>query len=77
MTIEPLPLTHADILSRAETFVDDYARISGGKERLLIYGIQFDKVYEELIYPTFGIELDESADLGFDDTGQKIWFFRH
>ncbi len=28
-------------------------------------------MYEEVIYPDFGIELQEGLDLGFDDSGKK------
>jgi hypothetical protein len=60
-------------VARAEVFVDEFTRILGGKRDLVKNGLQFDRVYEEVIYPNYGIGLDEETDLGFDDAGRKIF----
>jgi hypothetical protein len=70
--IKPPPFTSEDIVARAEVFVDEFTRILGGKRELVRNGLQFDRVYEEVIYPNYGIGLDEKTDLGFDEAGRKI-----
>jgi hypothetical protein len=67
------PFTSEDVMARAEAFVDEFTRTLGGKLELVRNGLQFDRVYEEVIYPNYGIELDEGTDLGFDDAGRKIF----
>src|SRR5262249_12484155 len=43
-----------------------------GRADLVTRGLRFDDVYDDIIYPHYGIELDESRHLGADDAGKKI-----
>ena len=58
------------IQDRAAKLSIDWARSVPLDEALL--GLSFDSIYEEVIYPDFGVELVEGADLGMDETGKKI-----
>jgi hypothetical protein len=62
---EQLTLAYAEQLTLA------YAEQVGLEAARL--GIRFQVVYEEVIYPDFGIELQEGLDLGFDDSGKKLF----
>ncbi len=69
--IKPEILKTSEIQNRAEQLTLAYAEQVGLDAARL--GISFQVVYEELIYPDFGIELQEGLDLGFDDAGKKIF----
>ncbi len=66
------PLRNDEIVGRAESFIDEFAKLRGGRRGLLTQGLQFDRVYEEFVYPNYGIVLDEKKALGVDETGRKI-----
>lgn len=70
--IKPPQFTNEQIEARAEQFVEEFTTILGGKRNLVLNGLRFDPVYEEVIYPNYGIALDEGKELGFDDDGRKI-----
>lgn len=69
------PFSNEEIVSRAESLIDEYAGVLGGRRELVKYGLQFERAYEELIYPNYGIALDEEENLGVDEAGQKILGF--
>jgi hypothetical protein len=69
--IRPPPFSQAEILERAGRLIDQYCAIVGRSE-LFRWGLHFDDVFEQAIYPLYGIQLDESRDLGTDpQTGKK------
>jgi hypothetical protein len=39
------------------------------------FTINFDHIYDNFIYPNYGISLEEGDDLGYDDNGEKILGF--
>ncbi|MCY2986998.1 MAG: hypothetical protein NTY19_03910 [Planctomycetota bacterium] len=69
-------LTGAPVFSRrhivetAERLSRQYALLV--EPELALMAVSFDAVYEQVIYPDFGIVLVEDEDLGFDDEGKKI-----
>ena len=69
--LKPEVLTNREIQNRAEQLTLDYAEQVGLDEARL--GISFQAVYEELIYPDYGVELQEGLDLGVDESGNKIY----
>ena len=69
--LKPEILKTSEIQNRAEQLTLAYAEQVGLDAARL--GISFQAVYEELIYPDYGIELQEGLDLGFDDTGRKYF----
>lgn len=62
-------ISPAEIIRLAESIGDQYRNAVGNLARL---GIPFDRVYEEVIYPEWEIELVEHIDLGKDSFGNKI-----
>ncbi len=56
---------------RAHEFWGDVKRELGEKY-LLEHGLDFDDVYEAVIYPKHEIAFDDTVDLGVDDSGAKI-----
>jgi hypothetical protein len=68
---KPELLTTGEIQDQAEKLTLTYAEQVGWDAARL--GISFQAVYEEVIYPDFGIELQEGLDLGFDDSGKKVF----
>jgi hypothetical protein len=69
--LKPEILKTSEIQERAEQLTLAYAEQVGLEVARL--GINFQVVYEEVIYPDFGIELQEGLDLGFDDSGKKLF----
>ena len=69
--LRPEILETSEIQERAEQLTLAYAEQVGLEVARL--GINFQVVYEEVIYPDFGIELQEGLDLGFDDSGKKLF----
>lgn len=69
--LRPEILKTSEIQERAEQLTLAYAEQVGLEVARL--GINFQVVYEEVIYPDFGIELQEGLDLGFDDSGKKLF----
>ncbi|HTU24832.1 MAG TPA: hypothetical protein VMF30_05515 [Pirellulales bacterium] len=68
--IRPERLSLSEIAARAKRLTDSYFRACGLP--LDIISISFDAVYDQIIYPQFGIKLYEDHDLGFDEAGKKI-----
>jgi len=69
--LKPEILTNGEIQNRAERLTLNFAEQVGLDVARL--GINFQVVYEEIIYPDYGIEIQEGLDLGFDDAGKKIF----
>lgn len=63
-------LSRKRIISIAESLSDSYAKLYGSLPPNC-FSISFDDVYDSLIYPTYGITLEEGDDLGFHN-GEKI-----
>lgn len=59
------------IIEIAEKVSWSYALLHG-KTPKNYFTLNFDAVYESYIYPTHGINLDETEDLKFDDHGEKV-----
>ncbi len=72
MSIKPPLISQKAIIERAERLINEFVQLRGGKHNVLMSGLCFDRVYEEVIYPNYGIEIDESKELGDDDEGKKI-----
>jgi hypothetical protein len=69
--IKPPPYSSEQVVKQAERLIEDFRAIVG-RSWLLHHGLRFDDVYEQVIYPKYEIELDETKDLGFDEAGKKI-----
>jgi hypothetical protein len=69
--IRPLAATNAAIIQQAEQFTRQFAWTMPSFPAEL-FTINFDYIYENYIYPEFGIELKEGCKLGCDDAGEKI-----
>jgi hypothetical protein len=67
--IRPLPKLRSEIITAAESLSLRYVQELGDWALL---GISFDRFYESVIYPDYGIVLEEDCDLGFDADGSKI-----
>jgi hypothetical protein len=59
------------ILRKAEELWVEYVQAVGA-DHVLTCGIDFDEVYDAVIYPRYGITLVTNKDLGFDDFGEPI-----
>jgi hypothetical protein len=68
--IKAPPYSARQIIQQAEDLTKEYARSVEPEAALL--GISFDAVYEQLIYPKYGIVLVDDQDLGFTDCGDEI-----
>jgi len=66
--------TRDEIIHQAEDLTKRFYRsfYEPGTDTKLI-GINFDVVFETLIYPEYEIVLVENQDLGFDEAGEKIF----
>lgn len=62
-------LSRRQIVNQAERLIRSYFEQVGPD--LARLGISFDAVYEEYIYPEFGIELDEDQELPVHATGEQ------
>ena len=67
--IRPLPKLSSEIIAAAESLSLRYVE---ELRDLALLGISFDRFYESVIYPDYGIVLEEECDLGFDAHGSKI-----
>ena len=67
----PEPMSELRILEKAHQFWLEYVR-EVGPEHVLNCGVDFDKVYDAVIYPKHEITLDKEQDLGLDDFGDPI-----
>jgi hypothetical protein len=67
--IQPLRKSQVEIIQAARFLVRRYVEELGD---IAILGMNFDILYESVIYPDYGIILEEGHDLGFDSDGLKI-----
>jgi hypothetical protein len=67
----PQPMSEEGILNRAHGFWIDIIS-EFGADYLLNVGIEFDEVYEAIIYPEFEVYLEKNVNLGVDDFGEQI-----
>jgi len=65
------PMSKESIRHEAHQLWVDYVQ-EVGPEHVLDYGVNFDELYDALIYPRYEIELDRSQSLGEDDEGNPI-----
>lgn len=68
--IRPPVLSNSAIIRQAERLAERFLRESELPGDML--SISFDAAYERLIYPEYGIVLEEGCDLGVDADGAKI-----
>lgn len=68
---EPPPISKVQILENAHIVWLEYIK-EVGPEYVLRCGVDFDKVYEAVLYPKYEIFLDREQDLGVDDFGDPI-----
>jgi hypothetical protein len=68
--LDPLRLSRRQIVSIAERVTKVYALIHGD-DAFELFSIHFDLVYDELIYPKYGISLEVGDDLGYEN-GEKV-----
>ena len=68
--IEAPPFSDRRIVEAAEELTRNYVRATNPNPAILT--INFDHVYENYIYPIYGIALEEDCNLGQDEQGNKI-----
>jgi hypothetical protein len=68
--IEAPPFSNRRIAQTAEDLTRSYVRATNPDPALLT--MNFDHIYENYIYPKYGIGLEESCNLGHDEQGKKI-----
>jgi hypothetical protein len=68
--IRPLAISRDGIIFQAEELTKKYAWQSNLE--VGVFAINFDAIYEQIIYPDYGIELRDDLNLGFDADGSKI-----
>jgi len=68
--IKAPPFSDRRIVQIAEELTRDYVRVTNPD--LAILAISFDHIYENYIYPKYGIALEEDCNLGQDEQGNKI-----
>ncbi len=69
--IDAPPFSDRRIIQTADELTRNYVRATK-PDPLLPLTISFDHVYENYIYPTYEIRLEEDCDLGCDTQGKKI-----
>ncbi len=67
----PDPMSKLQIQEKAYMFFSEYVR-EVGPEHVLNCGIDFDEVYDAVIYPRYEIIFVKDEDLGVDDFGEPI-----
>lgn len=67
----PEPMSYNQILERAHLFWLEVVK-EFGPDHLLKNGINFNEIYDAVIYPKYEISLDKSVNLGFDEDGDQI-----
>ena len=65
------PVSDREIICTTEGLIRQFQQ-AVGSDRLYRGGLWFDDVYNDVIYPDYGIEIVENAALGFDVHGKKI-----
>jgi hypothetical protein len=68
--VEAPPFSDRRIIQSAEELTKKYVQATSPDPMLLT--INFDHVYENYIYPEYGIALEEDCNLGHDEQGKKI-----
>jgi hypothetical protein len=71
---DPLRLSRKRLIGTAEQISRSYA-LSNGEWPANYFTINFDHIYDNFIYPNYGISLEEGDDLGYDDDGEKVLGF--
>jgi hypothetical protein len=67
--IRPLKRSQAEVIKAAESLT--YRYVEEIKENALL-GMNFDILYEHVIYPDYGVLFEDGCSLGFDADGNKI-----
>jgi hypothetical protein len=67
----PPAMSEQQIRWKAQSIFLEYVR-EVGESYLFSHGIDFDEVYDAVIYPRYEIELVKTEDLGVDDDGTEI-----
>ncbi len=67
---EPEPMSDPQIVDRAQDLFQEYVRVVGEKH-IATCGMDFENIYDVLIYPKYEIAM-EKEDLGQDDDGTEI-----
>ena len=67
----PKPMSEQMIREKALGLFWDYVR-EVGEGYILRYGINFDDMYDAIIYPRYEISLDTKIDLGYDENDEEI-----
>ena len=68
--IEAPPFSNRRIVQTAEELTRNYVQATNPNPAILT--INFDHVYDNYIYPEYGIVLEEDCNLGHDEQGNKI-----
>src|SRR4051812_22864053 len=69
-TFDECRIPKSEIFLAAESLALDYLDLVG-RERASL-GMDFDRVFEELIYPKYEVDLIDNIDLGRDEFGKRI-----
>lgn len=67
----PEPMSKLQIIERSHQFWLEYVK-EVGLQYVLDNGIDFDDVYDAVIYPKYEIHLEKNVNLGVDDSGDQI-----
>ena len=67
----PEPMSKLQIQEKAHRFWLEYVR-EVGPEHVLSHGVDFDEMYDSVIYPRYEITFVKDEDLGVDDFGEPI-----
>ncbi len=65
------PMSKESIRGEAHELWVEFVNLVG-PDHVLRYGVNFDEMYEALIYPRYEIELDRNQSLGEDDSGVPV-----
>ncbi len=68
-TLKACPISRSEIIRLAETLTLDFRSLAGDRALL---GIDRERVFEELIYPKYEVQLIDHLDLGRDEAGNRI-----
>lgn len=67
----PEPMSKLQILERTHQFWLEYVK-EVGAEYVLAHGVDFNEVYDAVIYPKYEVHLEKNVYLGVDDSGDQI-----
>lgn len=70
----PPSLPHGEIIRKAENLIWEFARLRHGCDNKIrqFFGLNFDLVFDEHIYPEWEVSIEEDCELGSDDNGKKV-----